>query len=280
MLGKHPRKTDTSSAPAKRMSGRIGVSLLTAAGLIVLLGVAADYWRSNSTHVTVEVRGNSLVSVAEVLRAAAVPDTAVLADVPLMEIRRRVEGLHAVREAAVRRDPPSTLVIELREREPIAVLANVNAEDWLVDADGVLLPVAGKAQMLCLPLISGAASLKNAASGRRVEDSRLRQALGILAGLKKCGSDYLNLFSEISLEGKSDFLLYTLSGGVPVLLRGGHDIRRAAVSFKTWWEQVAVPRDIEELESVALRYRDQVVAKCKGATTAAVTIDTTAILQD
>ncbi|GLY01893.1 FtsQ-type POTRA domain-containing protein [Actinoplanes sp. NBRC 101535] len=110
----------------------IGVGVLAAAGGLTwtvygtaVLGVRA-----------VEVVGAETLTPDQVRAAAAVPDLLPLARVDLNEVAARVRGLPPAGRVAVRRSWPSTLVVEVVERTPVAVVP-ANGTFVLIDELGV-----------------------------------------------------------------------------------------------------------------------------------------------
>jgi cell division protein FtsQ len=101
---------------------------------------------------TIEVRGNTMVSVDEVRAAAAVPDGTPLASLDLAEVARRVGSLMPIGRAVVTRDWPSTLVIVVTERTPAAAIARADKRYDLVDASGVVYRTVGS-RPAGLPLV-------------------------------------------------------------------------------------------------------------------------------
>lgn len=107
------------------------VVLLLALGSWLMLG-------SSALAVTgVQVEGTSVLSSAEVRRAAAVPSGEPLATVDLAAIAARVESLAPVAHADVSRSWPHRVRIDVRERTPVAVVVTDGATRGL-DAHGVL----------------------------------------------------------------------------------------------------------------------------------------------
>jgi len=99
---------------------------------------------------TVEVVGVRSLSAGDVRAAAAVPEREPMLRVDLEEIRRRVKQLSLVADVRVDRSWPSTLVVEVTERVPVAVF---KAEDgqWLVDATGLAYTPATSEEATGLP---------------------------------------------------------------------------------------------------------------------------------
>lgn len=111
------------------------------AALLLVVLVAVGVWLVYFSHALavaqVDVRGESELSAQEVRKAAAVPSGEPLARLDLQAIRIRVESLALVREVEVTRRWPDTVVLDVTEREPVAV---VEIGDRLrgLDVDGVV----------------------------------------------------------------------------------------------------------------------------------------------
>jgi cell division protein FtsQ len=86
----------------------------------------------------VHVRGNAIVSAEQVRAAAAVPDGAPLASLDLAAVGRRVGALVPVRQVRVARAWPSTVVITVVERTPVAALPAPDKTFRLIDGSGVV----------------------------------------------------------------------------------------------------------------------------------------------
>ncbi|GAA2651867.1 cell division protein FtsQ/DivIB [Paractinoplanes durhamensis] len=86
---------------------------------------------------TVEVVGVQFLTPLQVEEAAAVPAKEPLARVDLGVVRARVRTLAAVDRVTVRRSWPSTLVVEVVERTPVAAVPTTAGKFSLVDAAGV-----------------------------------------------------------------------------------------------------------------------------------------------
>jgi cell division protein FtsQ len=112
------------------------------AALVALALAALVGWIVYGTSVlgvrAVSVRGSTLVTADQVRAAAAVPPGAALASLDLHAVAARVRTLAPVRAATVTRDWPSTVVIAVTERVPVAVLRRSDKRFDLIDADAVV----------------------------------------------------------------------------------------------------------------------------------------------
>ncbi|MDH7516012.1 MAG: FtsQ-type POTRA domain-containing protein [Bacteroidota bacterium] len=266
----------------RSLVGPAGVTLMLAIACIATLAVLADQWHKHAVKVSVDVRGVHFLTDGEILKAAGVPDTAVLADIPLEQVRSRVERLALVRKALVFREPPSTLVVQVEERMPLALVVNAGECDRVVDEEGYVLPLAPSAVPQTLPIIHAGYAFTLPPPGRPVSHRRLREALGMLRAIRCCGLEFYHLFSEISLAGKKDFILYTIDGGIPIYLRDTDRLPAVMRAFRTCWQILAAERGVEKLAYIDLRYRDQIVVRWLDSYPydQPVVVDTTSILPD
>ncbi|MEU4236585.1 FtsQ-type POTRA domain-containing protein [Actinoplanes sp. NPDC026619] len=85
----------------------------------------------------VQVVGVQFLTPLQVEEAAAVPMEEPLARLDLDAVRGRVRGLAAVDRVTVRRSWPSTLVVEVVERTPVAAVPTAPGRLTLIDASGV-----------------------------------------------------------------------------------------------------------------------------------------------
>ncbi|MBO8128616.1 MAG: FtsQ-type POTRA domain-containing protein [Peptococcaceae bacterium] len=99
------------------------------------------------------VKGNRLLTKEEICAAAAIVKGTHIFKTKLAAAEKRVEALPLVKDAEVHRDLPSTVVISVRERQPLA-LVYIDGAFWEVDEEGIPLR---KAELISqeLPVITG-----------------------------------------------------------------------------------------------------------------------------
>ncbi|MBN8531377.1 MAG: FtsQ-type POTRA domain-containing protein [Alphaproteobacteria bacterium] len=124
---------------------------------VVAMSAAAGV---NLKHVVLD--GREHTDVKEVQEAVALTRGVPLLSVSLEEIRARLEDLPWVRSASVERVLPSTLVIHLQERVPIA-LWQMQGRLALVDRDGAVIGAENVGEYAELPIIVGENAPKNTA---------------------------------------------------------------------------------------------------------------------
>lgn len=177
-------RADTDAVPAsvrrfmaRARRRRLRAALPWAVTTGSLLVVGALVWLVYGTSVLgvrqVEVVGADSLTPLQVEQAAAVRLRQPLAGVDLERIRGRVEVLPAVDRAVVSRRWPSTLVIEVVERTPVAAVPT-GKEFALIDAEGVAFRTVPR-RPSDLPVAELAAP--------GPEDINTRSALTVLASL-------------------------------------------------------------------------------------------------
>jgi cell division protein FtsQ len=106
--------------------------------LVVLVGgVYLVFFSSTLSVQGVEVEGTQTLSEAKVREVADVPTGGPLATVDLDRIAYRVRALAVVKSAEVTRKWPHDVLIEIVERQPVAVV-EIGGELHNLDADGVV----------------------------------------------------------------------------------------------------------------------------------------------
>jgi hypothetical protein len=111
----------------------------------------------------VSVRGANLLSESEVISLAAVDKNDRFYQIDLKTLQRRLLRHSLIKSAHPRRElNPSTIVLDIEERQPVAMLrSDATGEAFIIDRDGVLLRpklIAGlrdPARLMQVPLLTG-----------------------------------------------------------------------------------------------------------------------------
>ncbi|MEU8818179.1 FtsQ-type POTRA domain-containing protein [Actinoplanes sp. NPDC048796] len=137
--------TDAVPASARRFMARARKRKLRAvlpwaiaAGVLALAGIVS--WVVYGTSLLgvrdVKVVGTQFLTPLQIEQAASVPQREPLARVDLDAVRAKVRTLPAVDRVVVRRSWPSTLVVEVVERTPVAAVP-ASGQFSLIDREGV-----------------------------------------------------------------------------------------------------------------------------------------------
>lgn len=234
----------------------LGFALVVIAGCGAVLW--ANVWKSELKVKEVRVYGNRTVSADAIITAAAIQKTERLYDVDLFAAVGRVMRNHFLKSAAIMREVPSRITIEVVERVPIAA---VMLNDLLyVDAEGYVLPSVVSDNIFDIPVLTGEFSRDELVPGRQIASSALKEAIGVLALAQRIDEQLYRRISEVHSDGKSDLVFYTAEAGVPVIVGHG-DVGVKLVKFDSFWKQRMERRGPQDLQYIDLRFQDQVVVK-------------------
>ena len=228
---------------------------------VVTAAVTANNWKHDFRVRRVTTEGNSIVPDSDIVRAAAIPGNGRLFDVDLNRARQRVQQIPFVRSAAVARELPDGITIEVTERQPVAAL--ILDRVLYIDAEGFVLPPVRSGKVVDLPVVTGEIAAADCPPGERTRSQRLRGALEILGVARRIGDDLFHLISEVHCERDSGYILFTADGGIPVAFGRG-DVAEKLVRLDGFWKQIVLQRGAAQLKTVDLRFADQVVVRWDG----------------
>jgi cell division protein FtsQ len=232
-----------AEAPPPSPRRRRLVLVLLAVGVIALLAVPwwgprglseLSYFRVRR----VEVRGARYIAASDILRRLNV-DTTTSVWQPTAPLESRVEAHPGIRQARVRRRLPGTLVVQVDESVPVALVPGPNGFRAF-DQQGIALPI----DLTRVPVDAPIARQRDTAVFRllgqlRSEAPMLYQRLG---EIRRSGRDELML----RLDSMS---LRTMMDVTPARLRDVEPV-----------EQDLARRRVRAVE-LDLRFRDQVIAR-------------------
>lgn len=171
------RRREVRRASARRRRRNVLVVVLLVLGAAGAVGIT----RSPLFAITaVRVEGVGATRAEVVKDTAQVARGQNLMSANLDAALARTEALPWVADAHVRRVPPSTVVIEVRPRRPVAILAGVSGL-WLVDRTGVVIAEAGEESLPRIDMSSDAAPVPGAA----IDDPAAHNALALYAALPR-----------------------------------------------------------------------------------------------
>lgn len=141
--------------PEKRRNRNILVALGTVLALVCALLAAAVFSPLLAVG-TVSVSGTRLVTAEQVQAALEPLKGKPLPQISDEEVSRLLEPLVQIKSVSAQARPPSGLLVEVRERVPVA-LVKQGEQHQLVDVDGVVLAAAADPAAVALPVIDGGA---------------------------------------------------------------------------------------------------------------------------
>ncbi len=153
---------------------------------------------------TVIVNGNKYISQEEVYQIAGIPEQANIFRLNIERVKQRLSDDLRLTDVEVKRNFPDTVVITLKERQPLALVA-CNYGFVQVDRQGMVVAVFKNLKQKNLPLITGA-KLNNPYIGDIVETEQIKTILFYLNALDE---ETLNKLTEIDVKIPKQLLAYT-----------------------------------------------------------------------
>ncbi len=130
----------------------LGITFTLQGVLLAGLFVYALYFTRLFVLKEIKVYGNAKVSKEEVLRMLDLKGGEILYRLDLTQLRERLKKHHLIEDAMLRRQLPSTLEVQIKERSPLAILVQ-NNKGYLIDRNGVILSEANPNDILYYPYV-------------------------------------------------------------------------------------------------------------------------------
>ncbi|MEP7217792.1 MAG: FtsQ-type POTRA domain-containing protein [Bacteroidota bacterium] len=260
---------------ARRFAANVSTWLLVIAGVAGLVMVA-NKWARHEEVRSIRIVGRKILDSAEIMKQAALPDSVPLGKLDLTAIETRIVAHPFISHAAVYRGENGTLVVEIAERDPVAVTFSGGSPLYL-DSMGVRLPYRFSSAAFDLPVIGGVMDAPAADSARRgitpaaraqaaKNDSlRIREALGVLTTLRMYDQGLYRQISEIRREANGEYTLLTADGVVPVKVGYPQDISGRLRKLDIFMTTVLAARGVDQAASIDLRWKGQVVVRWREA---------------
>ncbi len=161
----------------------------------------------------IEVEGNRKVSREAVLSLARMEEMSNLFTVKLAEVARRIGSHPWIEQVRVSKVFPNTMVIQVEERKPIAILQL--EELYYIDAKGWVFSSVGEKDRYDYPFLTG---LTRQFVERDPEEAKhlIAKALELLGTVEKEKTPPLDQISEIHMERAFGIDCFTQAEGVEV----------------------------------------------------------------
>ncbi|WP_378951981.1 cell division protein FtsQ/DivIB [Pelosinus sp. sgz500959] len=167
-----------------------------------LLFIKSSYFSVGS----VVVEGNKYVSTEEVYRIANIPESINIFNLNTANIQTRLMHDLRIAETDVSRRFPGTIVINIKERKPMAYIAS-NYGFLELDGQGIVLAVYKNIKQVNVPMITGI-RLENQYVGDTIDNVVVKKIVQYLSLLDEKA---LNQFSEINSKASEQIIAYTIN---------------------------------------------------------------------
>lgn len=228
------------------------------AGAVLVLGLAimaGFYWNSTLTVERVQFSGNHFVSTED-LEMIEVPLGMNPDSMDFGQVMRRFEEIPYVKQADVSVQPGGDLVVNITERQPIALLAD-GSEKIYVDQDGIRLPrISGKT--VDVPILYGFRA-------KPMSDTLQNKAFKTVADflVTVLNSEVSNAtISEVAWAPKDGVVALTNQNGVKLIFGKG-DFTNRLRNWEAFYGDIIKQKGIETMRSIDLRFEGQIVTREK-----------------
>lgn len=221
--------------------------------LVVGLPLAAALWIYTSPRFLlqqVKIGTTVHISTEEVAAALTPLRGRHLLSLSLEDVEGRLTGNPWVKSAAIRKELPDGLVVQIEERLPVALWRH-DGELFYVDGDGFVIgayDLEGPVDLVLLSVAPGAAL-------------EVAPALEMAASLERLAPEISRGLSEIEVMGLGDYRIYTAGLDFPILVSAG-DV--AAQIDKLVALLPEISRRFASVEAVDLRFSRQIVIQPAG----------------
>ncbi len=226
-------------------------------GLAVLI-LLAQLWNSSQPIKSISISGTSFLSPAEV--KGAIEDASII-NVPKNKIKyedlaSKLRGNPYIAETYMHEGIHS-LNIEVKERNPVALLANNYGELQYVDKDGQLLPYRVFHSVVDMPIITGVYD------GEKLDSAKMLSSISIINEIRTARFSFLyNFISEVHCNLKlKSFELFTSDSGTKILL-GNTDNLQAKLSniYDFFQYKIGNIKD-KKVKYIDARWAEQIITK-------------------
>ncbi len=207
----------------------------------------------------IEVRGNDLLTRAEVVEAMALPLVGSVFDIDLRQLQARVEAVDYVYGVRVGRRFPNTLFVDLVENHPLAYVAA--AEYFTMSYEGFALPLPHGRFEVELPTITGTDSVLACLEiGSVVDHPQLSQTWELL---KFIYTNYPKIYREISelVYSDNNELTLLLAENSTAIKLGAANIQERIIILDAFINTLAGKRRLTDYTYIDLRYSKQIVVR-------------------
>lgn len=206
----------------------------------------------NVRHVVVE--GAQYLDSEKIIKKAGVELGANIHEIDVEGISETLEKSFAAEDFTVFRRLPNTMVISIRERQPVALL-NMKALVG-VDKNGVPLPHVGADMVESLPIITGIKTVSSLADSTVKE--RLLKGLSMLGHISEGAPSVYNRISEVDVSNMAKMGICLVDNGLEVIIGDRDWAKKIPVLDKVINELTSRGEDVK---AVDIRFGEKIYVR-------------------
>ncbi|MGI6406774.1 MAG: cell division protein FtsQ/DivIB [Syntrophaceticus sp.] len=181
--------------------------------LLIVMGVLAVYYFTQSPFFAlknIEVSGNTKVTETEIINKSGLSTGINYFELDTELVEKRLHSIPLVEVVAVKKRPPDSVVVNIKERKPLARFCTQEGL-LVIDGQGYCLEKCTTAVSYDLPIITGLKPDSQNPGEQVINSDNLRV---VLAALEQ---DVQQNFSEVNIAEADNLIAYTRQG-IPVFL--------------------------------------------------------------
>jgi len=156
------------------------------------------------------IKGNRRCLRSEIIKALGLDSRQLIFSFSLTRARDRIKALPFVKNARLYRRLPDQLLIDIEERQPIALFYLEKL--YMVDAEGIVIGRVPSGESLDFPVISGV-SVSEWRSRPQVWNKLLKKATSLLKLWNERGHKWPEKIAQVELDEACGVTLYTTGCG-------------------------------------------------------------------
>jgi cell division protein FtsQ len=203
----------------------------------------------------IEVKGSKYIKAKEIIKLASIEPDIKLFKVPLQSTAQKILKYPYFEGVSVSRVLPSTIIISVQEREPVAFLVDGNV--YMVDYIGKILLKKPGMSLEKLPLITGL-SVNQLLKNRQP----LLNALHLIDEIKAVDKDLFQFISEVHIRKAEPPQLYLIRGGACVEI-GDEQIKKRVLHLRELLKKPSILNDLDEIKNIDLTFNNRIIVTRK-----------------
>lgn len=250
--------TDPETLLRQRRHYKLAAVILLSIACLLLLNW--QDWVVNSPLFTVqniEVKGNFISTKDEIKQMADIPTGGRLAQVDIVKAAERVRLNPLFENVVVSRSYPSSVVINVEERTPVAFISSDQL--YAIDRHGVIMPRLKPKLVYNVPVITGYTAALH--PGKTITSEKIIAILNFLQTARAMDESVYYEISEINVT-RDDFTLYLNNLSCAFKIDDQNFVRTViylSAAFQ-YFRQTGLGKDIRIID---LRYNGQILVRNK-----------------
>ncbi len=254
---KNKKKKTISAKKSLKVFGYLFFSV----AVIIGLTKGLQYWYSNSDifYVSgIEVNGATILTIDEIEALIDISPEQRINDIEVEPLKLKILENPFIETVSIGRKYPSTIKIDLEEREPVAFIAFDKV--YHIDEKGVILPKSVKTSGYPdYPVITGI-NPGQVKIGEAADNSEILKILDFLKTLKSDLPGMVNKISELHYNTDGGISVFLSNSGICIDC-GSDDFRTKFARMVFFLEFLEDDNSGEKLSYINLNYKDMIVVK-------------------